>query len=72
MGWWDCSTNVLRCQGCLGGEAVGGEVFLNGGAKKRSIDQKFKWNGRGGVEKSVHQGGECISAEVWLAGVEMG
>jgi hypothetical protein len=24
------------------------------------------------VEKSVHQGGECISAEVWLAGVEMG
>lgn len=62
--WWDCSTNILRCQGGLGGEAIGGEVFVNGSAKESPIDEKFERDWLGRLKKSIHERRERITAEV--------
>ena len=71
MCWWNCSPNILGGQGCLGGNAIGGEVLLNGGAKESSIDEEFKRDRLGRLEKSIHERGERIAAEVYRFGVEM-
>lgn len=71
MCWWNCSPNILGGQGCLGGNAIGGEVLLNGGAKESSIDEEFKRDRLGRLEKSIHERGERITAEVYRFGVEV-
>lgn len=61
---WDCSANILRGQGGLGGEAIGGEILLDRSAKKRSIDEKFERDRLWRLKKSIYERRKCVAAEV--------
>ena len=61
---WDCSADIFRGQSGLGGEAIGGKVFLDRSSKKRPIDEKFERDRLGRLKKSIYERRERVAAEV--------
>lgn len=61
---WELGADVFDVQGCFGGDAVGGEEVVDGGAQELAVDEEFEGDWGGRFEEGVAEGGEGIAAEV--------
>lgn len=56
--------HILDVQRRLGGDAIGCEELVDAGAQILAVDEEFEWDGLVGLEKTVDEGGELVTAEL--------
>ncbi len=62
--WRHERPDILDLERVLGGDAIVGEVLVDGGPQEGAIDEKLEGHGFGRFEEGVDESGEGISTEI--------